>query len=640
MVQRKNTFAGALRILVSAAVFLCVLAGAPVFSSAGDRITSFDSVAEIRRDSSVVLTESISFLIDGTSVKHGINRDFPLYREDGGGKKHRVGFTVERVTLDGKEEPFEVSMSGGNARVRIGDAAKLVPHGEHTYVIRYVTDRQMIFHDDFDEFYWNVTGDKWQFPIDYASYEVRLPSGAIDRFAAYTGRLGSREGAVKRVSGNRWVSVRPFEPGEGMTVSVAFAKDIVRQPLPGIGERIARFLAKYRAYCYGLLVLLCAIWYVCSWFKVGKDPEEETAVPLFHPPAGMSPGYMRYIRDLEFSQRGFTGDIIQMAVAGALRIDEHEEGTFIKSKRVTLTRLAGDGKRLPAPLGAMLEDLFSEGTSLRLSERSSGGILQKARRAANAEYGRGSGGLYSSNSGYSTAGLLFLLLCVVVMALASDTGESFAEVFILLAFGSVFAFVGALLLKQVVGKDMPVAGRLLSLIVGLSFGFGGVSLLSLYAPGDMAGISALFVLIVFFMTARAFMPAPSRRWQELKAQVRGLTMYMETAETDRLNMLNPPDRTPGHFEELLPYAYALDCMDAWAASFGNALASAEYVPEWYKGDAPHACFSSHTFDSLNEQALHGMHAYSAAEVASSAGSGVFGGGHSGGGGGGGGGSGW
>ena len=78
-------------------------------------------------------------------------------------------------------------MSNG-VRIRIGSADRVIPRGQHTYVIRYRTTRQIGFFADYDELYWNVTGTGWVFPIDVAEARITLPEKVPFRqTAVYTG---------------------------------------------------------------------------------------------------------------------------------------------------------------------------------------------------------------------------------------------------------------------------------------------------------------------------------------------------------------------------------------------------------------------------------------------------------------------
>jgi uncharacterized membrane protein YgcG len=123
--------------------------------------------------------------------------------------------------------------------------------------------------------------------------------------------------------------------------------------------------------------------------------------------------------------------------------------------------------------------------------------------------------------------------------------------------------------------------------------------------------------------------------------IEGLKLYMSVAEKDRLNLLNPPDRTPEHFEALLPSAMALDVENDWNEQFADVLANAavdptsdrHHTPSWYSGRTPFTGLAA----SLGVSFAGAVSASSSAPGSSS---GSGGGGSSGGGGGGGGGGGW
>ena len=144
----------------------------------GERILSYYSDIQVAADASLHVTETIRVEAEGNQIRHGIYRDFPT-RYDRDGRRVFVGFTVDGVERDGHAEPWRRESIDGGVRIRIGDASEEVPTGEHSYVIRYTTTRQLNFSNpNFDELYWNVTGNYWRFPIDSAEVRVRLPQAA------------------------------------------------------------------------------------------------------------------------------------------------------------------------------------------------------------------------------------------------------------------------------------------------------------------------------------------------------------------------------------------------------------------------------------------------------------------------------
>ena len=129
------------------------------------------------------------------------------------------------------------------------------------------------------------------------------------------------------------------------------------------------------------------------------------------------------------------------------------------------------------------------------------------------------------------------------------------------------------------------------------------------------------------------------------AELEGFRMYLGTAEKYWLETLTPPERTPEHFEEMLPYAVALDVENQWCDKFSNILDN--YTPQWYQGND----FSKGLISDLDDKSFfktfnksvttsNGYRPSSSSGGFSGWLSGSGGGGSSGGGGGGGGVSGW
>jgi uncharacterized membrane protein len=127
-------------------------------------------------------------------------------------------------------------------------------------------------------------------------------------------------------------------------------------------------------------------------------------------------------------------------------------------------------------------------------------------------------------------------------------------------------------------------------------------------------------------------------------QLAGLRLYLQTAESDRLN-LTAPEITAERFEALLPYAVALDVEKPWSDAFAGALRRAHpddpnpmshYRSGWSSGSWSSSNFSSAVSSSISDVSS----ALATSVPVSSGSSGFGGGGGSGGGGGGGGGGGW
>jgi len=132
-----------------------------------------------------------------------------------------------------------------------------------------------------------------------------------------------------------------------------------------------------------------------------------------------------------------------------------------------------------------------------------------------------------------------------------------------------------------------------------------------------------------------FMPRRTKKGAIAREEILGLKMYMETAEKDRINFHNAPEKKPEHFEILLPYAMALGVEKAWAKQFEDIYNS---KPQWYEGSAN---FNAVAFaNDLHAFSNKTASAFTSRPASASSGSSGFSGGGSGGGFGGGGGGSW
>ena len=176
------------RITIALLLFLGLLAPA----SAAERILQFVSDAAVQRNGDLAVTETIRVEGEGREIRRGILRDFPTRYTARDGARVEVGFHVESVTRDGAPETFVTESLANGVRVRIGNADRLLANGQHTYVIRYRTTRQIGFFPDYDELYWNATGTGWTFTIEQAEARITLPERVPFRQTAfYTGAQGA-----------------------------------------------------------------------------------------------------------------------------------------------------------------------------------------------------------------------------------------------------------------------------------------------------------------------------------------------------------------------------------------------------------------------------------------------------------------
>ena len=406
------------------ALALLLVAAAP--ASAVERILLFLSEVVVQRDGDLVVVETIRVEAEGNVIRRGIFRDFPTTYTRPDGTRVEVGFHVESVTRNGMMENYGLERLSNGVRVRIGSADRLVPRGQHTYVIRYRTTRQIGFFGDYDELYWNVTGTGWVFPIDMAEARITLPEEVPFRQTAiYTGPQGARGKDARIVEQQPGYIVfrttRPLPARNGLTVAAAWQKGVVEPPTTA--QLASYWLADNRGLAVALagLALLIA-YYAFAWMRVGRDPPSGTIIPMFAPPDGMSPAATRYVDRMSFDNGCFTAAIINLGVKGRLRIVED-------GGKATLQKRGGNAAIAPEE-DAMLRRLFAADNALLLTQTNHV-PLGKAKTLLSETLEKNYlGKLFANNYGWSTAGIVLAVLIIVAVLLVVPDGHQFLLVMI------------------------------------------------------------------------------------------------------------------------------------------------------------------------------------------------------------------
>jgi uncharacterized membrane protein YgcG len=619
---------------------------------AEERIEQFTSDARVNVDGSVDVTETISVNAESRQIRRGIFRDFPTTYTDRNGLRVVVGFEIISVKRDRQPEPYAIEGLSNGKRIRIGSAEVFLDPGIHVYEIQYRTTRQIGFFADYDEFYWNVTGNGWPFPIAATTAIVRLPQGArILQHEAYTGYQGEngRDFKVFRATGNEYraVATRNFAPAEGMTVAVAWQKGIVTPPSQV--QKYAWFLHDNAGFM-GLAATLLgvALFFYFAWAKVGRDPPRGTIIPLFAPPPALGPAGSRFIWKQNFDQKAFAAALVGLAVKRRLKIADND-GDF------EITKLPGPGTALTSAENALYSATPSGTTELENSNHVAIGRMKESlENALTREF---EGSVFVRNIGWFWAGAVLSVVGLLISALLLPESDGLVGLFaagwsgiwwgviLTIAWGSIRGIIGS---RGMLTKISSAA----SLLFLIPFGIAGVvvPIFAIFSdalsPGIVMLIGTAIGLGMINVLFYNILSAPTVSGRRMLDQLEGFRMYMKTAEEERLKILNPPEKTPELFERYLPYALALDCENEWNAKFTAVLAAAALAgataPVWYSGSNWNYGNMGDFTESLGSGLATSTASASQAPGSSSSSGGGFsgGGGSSGGGGGGGGGGGW
>ena len=519
-----------------AALLLLTLAWLALPLAAQERITAYDSELVVNADGSLDVTEHISVRAEGQDIRSGIVRDFPTRYRDRLGNRVLVGLEVLEVLRDGQPEAWFTEKRSNGVRINTGGDEFLPVPADYTYTLRYRTTRQLGFFEDFDELYYNAIGDGWSLPIERGSVAVRLPQPVPEqelRVEAYTGAQGEQgqDYDARPVSpGNaRWLLTRALEPGEGLTIVLGFPKGLVAEPTAT--QRFAWLLRDNRGVLVGLAgLVLLLLFCVRRWRRLGRDPEPGVVIVRYEPPAGQTPGGLRYLRRMGYDTRCFSADLLALAVAGHLRI-RRDKGLLKDSWE--LERI--DGATAP-PLheqASLMQQLFpGDARTLELKNTNATTVSAAQAKHMQGLAKRFSPALFVRNPGSIViAAVLTAVTAAMAFMISGGAGVPF-----------LFAITGVMVLVTVV-----------------------------------------FAVLI---------KAPTAEGRKLLDEIEGLRRYLGVAERDELKALPGPGAAPlldaARYEALLPYAVALEVEDAWTGKFtaaagAAAVAAASAGLAWYHG---------------------------------------------------------
>ncbi len=651
-----------------------VLAGPPGVV-AEERIREFDARISIASDGKITVIETIVVNAEQKKINRGIYRDFPTLYTSRYGIPVRLPFDVKSVTRDGDREDFHIKDDSNGVRVYIGSENVFLQQKTYRYEITYETNFQIGYFDTHDEFYWNVTGNGWEFSIDKARATVlvpqEIPRGQMTA-EGYTGPAGSTDRNLTAVidpesGAAEYETTRPLPPRHGLTIVLTMPKNFIRQPTAA--ERSQLYLrANLSIGVIGGGIVAVVGYFLFAWICAGRDPAKGTVIPLYKPPQQMSPAEVRYLRNMEYDKKCFTAAVINLAVNKVLNIDE-EDGEFTLTK---VNEKGGNTQNREHPLAAgekLVAKKLLPGVSLKLAQsnhsRISKAITALGKKLEDEYHGK----LFFRNLNWLVPGWILSAVAVVAAAITSGWGSlpivGFLSLWLsfwtlgvaLLVVTVVAAWRSALSLRATTGNRIgSVGGALFLTLFATPF-----VIAECVVAGVLVSLTSVLmiplVLVVIFVNWLFWhlIKRPTDQGQLIRDEIEGFRMYLGTAEQEFLRQMHPPEKTVDLYEEYLPYALALDVENEWAENFKDVLAAAAaapstagvsparaYHPAWYHGDSWDN-FTTGAFASGLGAALGTAIASSATAPGSSSGSSSFGGGgggFSGGGGGGGGGGGW
>jgi hypothetical protein len=553
---------------------------------------------KLRTDGGLFVSETIK--VNFEVPKHGIYRYIPLVYQPQGERFDPTRFSLldirdVSVTLDGGAVHYASSMRESSQCtksllaslknkelfLKIGDPDVVIT-GIHQYVISYSVDRALRDDRGVVEFYWNAVPQFWGVPIRRAL--VTLTSDAAkSKIYCYRGAMGSKDqscGELKNADGSTTFDIMDLNPYEG--VSILTKLDVSKSLVLGNIDGPWTWMRYVRENMFGFVALAPLLLMLWLRYQSTRNVSSRGIIaPRYDAPAGMTPAQVGLVADQSVDDIDISAIILSLAVKRHLKIKRKTGGIFGMRSDWVFIKTPTEVEKKPINLEeqALYAAIFSKGTD---------------------------------EVSLSSLRYTFAPHIEVMKSMLKSWG-----------------------VQKNIFKSAPSAGSgPLPTVFGLLIMLGIVG----FVWGSIVYWVCLFISVVGIIPLIMTYQFYTSKGKQLQEEVKGLKMYMQTAEKDRMSYLNAPERTPELFERLLPYAMALGVVEIWADQFKDIFTKA---PDWYVG--PSNAFMMHKFsrDLTRASATFTSTMTAVRQTSSSRGfGGGGGGGFSGGGGGGGGGGSW
>jgi hypothetical protein len=303
-------------------------------------------------------------------------------------------------------------------------------------------------------------------------------------------------------------------------------------------------------------------YYLHNWVKVGRDPSKKTIVPQYKPPRGLPPEMLRHLWKMECDFKTLSTAILDMAVKGYLKIRKAGRVfIFDKCPGADERELSKGQKTIAGALFQARNDSFT------VHKESSQTLWEAFRDLSKILYNDSHSQFFKYNAANSYIGLL--LTYVAAVAVLWGYGVPLPSFPLIIWFGILFGMWTFWVFCTWMGRKFIYALVLSALEAGMFMLFFTIKKVPLRDQLEvLLFFAALLGFTVIFFN---LMKAPTRLGRGLMDEIEGFRMFLAATESDRLQKMNPPEKTPELMERYLPHAFALDLDLKWAEQFSETL---------------------------------------------------------------------
>ena len=298
---------------------------------------------ELLPDGLVKITDTITVVANGEKLKDSIQRAFPKFVFDREGNRQKVDFNLLGVSINGNPVDYKLTDRNNYVFMEPSQKLELVP-GVYEYQFDYTIDNQIFSYDEFDEFYWNLTGSVWNLIISRAGAAIILPPNTKTlgqtSLSGYNGYWREDMVTITQEQDNvlGFVSKSPLFIGQAMEMIVSIPKGAVSNI-----SWSKKFLRLINAYgdvifsAFGLAAIFLS--YMVSWNYIRKNKNMPTKG--IYKDAALA----RYLAKGVIDKKTFGAFLLDLYRKNIIDIEENDNNILLVKKTDNLASLSKAEKK-------------------------------------------------------------------------------------------------------------------------------------------------------------------------------------------------------------------------------------------------------------------------------------------------------
>ncbi len=311
---------------------------------AQEHIPYLFSRIELLPDGLTMFSDTIVVVANNNKIKNGIQRAFPKFVIDREGKRQKVDFNLLGVYINGNPVEYKISDRNNYVFMEPKYNFQLSP-GVYEFQFDYTIDNQIFSYDEFDEFYWNLTGSVWNLVIARAGAVVIFPpntqtlgQNAISGYPGYwrddTVVISQEQDSVLG-----FASKSPLFIGQALEIIVSLPKGAVSNI--SWSKKFLRFINEYGDILFAVFGLAAIfLSYFFSWRSIRKNKNLRVKGILQNAPL------LRYLAKGIVDKKTFGTFLLELYRKNIIDIEQNDNNILLVKKTDNLTSLSNGEKKV------------------------------------------------------------------------------------------------------------------------------------------------------------------------------------------------------------------------------------------------------------------------------------------------------